>query len=330
MISLALFIAAVLTGLACCAFVRRQLLKAAVLDEPNERSLHKAPVPRGGGLGLWLAFFIVSSFYVFYTKTDITHTHIFIGMGILALMLISWLDDKKSLSPFIRFSVHMATVSMGLLTLSDQQLIFQGWLPVWADRTLTGFAWLWFINLYNFMDGIDGITGTQTLYLCAGFIIVTVLTSIALTLTPMALILAGVALGFLILNWHPAKLFLGDVGSIPLGYVTGYLMIMLAVHGQLGTALALPLYYAADASITLIRRMLAGKKFWQAHREHYYQKAALATMRHDHVVWPMIIANAGLLALCVASLYAGWAVLCAAPLLVLGLLWYLKKLATQK
>ena len=128
-----------------------------------------------------------------------------------------------------------------------------------------------------------------------------------MTYSTLTLLLTGACLGFLALNWHPAKIFLGDVGSVPLGYLTGFLLISLAVKGCLAAAVILPLYYLADSGITLLRRLMKGEKIWQAHRRHFYQQAALALGRHDRVVYRIIIANIGLIAAALLSLTNPWA-----------------------
>lgn len=345
-----LFLIALAVSWAACGFVRTQLLKAVIMDAPNERSLHKVPVPRGGGLGLWLAGGIILAALLGlmllatgnWPEVD-RADRLFPFLAVLALILVSWLDDKRSLSPVLRLGVHILAVTLGLLSLPEDKLILGGALPFWLERFLLGFGWLWFINLYNFMDGIDGITGAESLHICAGVLAVYFFLQSGVDgfgnfhtdpplvdpLVSHALPLAGLVAGFLLWNWHPAKLFLGDVGSIPLGYIFGLFLIHLALVGYVGIALTLPLYYLADATITLLRRMSDRKKFWQAHREHFYQKAALAVGRHDAVVWPIIATNLALFGLSVASLYAGTPVLFVAPLPVALLLWYLSRLSRK-
>jgi UDP-N-acetylmuramyl pentapeptide phosphotransferase/UDP-N-acetylglucosamine-1-phosphate transferase len=305
-----------------CGKVRGHLLAASILDNPNERSMHTAPVPRGGGIAIWLTVFPVWILYDLFNGQFFEHFFIMLGAG--ALIIVSWLDDKKSLPARERFMVHILAVALGLISLPITHYVFQGILPLWLDRVVAGFAWLWFINLTNFMDGIDGLSGAQTAHTGIGFIIIAALSAaIPETSLIIAACITGAALGFLVWNWHPAKLFLGDVGSIPLGYLLGYLLMILAVNGYLGIALALPLYYVADASITLIRRMVEKKKFWQAHREHFYQKATLGTGSPVQVVIPIIITNIGLLLISVVALTVNVWLLLLAPLLVAGLLWYL-------
>jgi UDP-N-acetylmuramyl pentapeptide phosphotransferase/UDP-N-acetylglucosamine-1-phosphate transferase len=326
MMDIAFFLPVFLAGLfswLLCLLLRRKL----VMDMPNGRSLHALPVPRGAGIAVMAA---VLPLWAFFLKDhDQISKHVVLMAGTLLLAGISWWDDKKNLPPHIRFAVHIMAVGLGLGSLTAGEFIFGGALPFWLDRLLAGLCWLWFINLTNFMDGIDGITGSNTVHLSLGFALIAVLGSFAdQSDTVLAMLLLGASLGFLFWNWHPAKMFLGDVGSIPLGYLTGYLMIMLAVNGHLAIALTLPLYYIADASFTLIRRQLEGKKIWQAHREHFYQQAALAA-GHRKTVKAIIAANALLLALAALSLQTSPFVLVSAPLPVLGLIWYLKRLRQQ-
>ncbi len=310
----------------CCGKVRERLLAASILDNPNERSMHSAPVPRGGGIAIWLTVFPIWMLYDIFTGQFLNHICLMIGAA--ALIIVSWLDDKKSLPARERFMVHLLAVALGLISLPIDHFVFQGALPLWLDRVVAGFAWLWFINLTNFMDGIDGISGAQTVHIGLSFIIIALVsTTMPHTNFIIAASVAGAAIGFLIWNWHPAKLFMGDVGSIPLGYLLGFLMMMLAVRGYLGIALTLPLYYVADASITLIRRMLEKKKFWEAHREHFYQQAALGAGSPIPVVRAIIIANIGLLIISMLAITVTVWALVFAPLLVAGLLWYLKRLS---
>ncbi len=312
-----------------CGKVREKLLAASILDNPNERSMHTAPVPRGGGIAIWMTVFPVWLLYDIFNGQF--QNHFCLMLGTAALIIVSWLDDKKSLPARERFMVHLLAVALGLISLPLNQFVFQGALPLWLDRVVAGFAWIWFINLTNFMDGIDGISGAQTIHTSIAFLIISALsTAIPHTHFIIAASIAGAAIGFLIWNWHPAKIFMGDVGSIPLGYLLGFLMMVLATHGYLGIALALPLYYVTDASFTLMRRISQKKKFWQAHREHFYQQAALGAGSPIPVVKAIIGANIGLLVISIAAMTINVWALVFAPLLVAGLVWYLKRLSPLK
>jgi UDP-N-acetylmuramyl pentapeptide phosphotransferase/UDP-N-acetylglucosamine-1-phosphate transferase len=345
----AVVIAAAFSWVAC-RFVRSFLLKKKILDRPNSRSLHTSPCPRGGGLGIWMAFIpvvvlthILMPFLYTPPQAQIRvllylwewQAPILAAMGLL--IFISWKDDRKSLPFYLRLGAHVLAIVFVFSSFSENVHVLKDWpLPLWLDRLIAGFAWLWFINLTNFMDGMDGLSGSEAIHLCIGFILLIFLSQSPqywethpLPYPPMvyAACLLGAVVGFLFWNWPRAKLFLGDVGSIPLGFLLGYFMLMLAGEGYWYIALALPLYYLADATITLLRRILQKKKFWQAHREHFYQKAAMAVKTQETVLYPIIAANTGLLIVCVLSLKMRMEIIFLAPLIVGVLMWYLRRLA---
>ena len=141
------------------------------------------------------------------------------------------------------------------------------------------------INLFNFMDGIDGLAATEMIGVGIGFCLLSAFAGVTFphALFAYNLILAAAGCGFLWWNWHPAKIFLGDVGSIPIGFLLGYLLLLAANSGYLFAALILPAYYLSDGTITLARRLWQGKKIWVAHSEHYYQQAVRRGRRHDTV-----------------------------------------------
>jgi UDP-N-acetylmuramyl pentapeptide phosphotransferase/UDP-N-acetylglucosamine-1-phosphate transferase len=268
-----------------------------ILDHPNERSSHTLPTPRGGGLAVTpvvaLAWAWLGNQY---------GDPLALGAALAAFVLLglSWLDDRKGLPPLPRFLAMALTVGGGLALLWPELLVFGGLLPLWADRLVAALGWLWFINLYNFMDGIDGITGVETASLGIGVALVATLAG-AVQAIPLALMAAAAGLGFLVWNWHPAKIFLGDSGSVPLGYLLGLLLIMLAASGQLAAALILPAYYLADATITLLWRLKDGEKVWQAHRRHFYQRAVQGGKTHAQVSRTIALANVGLIACAVLA-----------------------------
>ena len=251
---------AVLTGL-----VRAVLLRRGILDRPNERSSHARAVPRGGGIAVvgvllaaWLALWL----------WDICR-----GCGALfwvalaaalGLAAVSWLDDLRGgLSVLLRLFAQIAAVGAGIASLPGDALVFQGAVPALVDHALAAAAWLWFVNLFNFMDGIDGISGAEGASLGLGAFLLALLGLAPAGLGPLGLALAGVSLGFLLWNWDPAKIFLGDVGSVPLGYLAGWLLLALAAAGAWQAALLLPAYYLADATFTLFRRLLRGRRIWE-------------------------------------------------------------------
>ena len=188
-------------------------------------------------------------------------------------------------------------------------------------------------NLTNFMDGVDGLAGTEAATVGLGYAIVTHMApspaAIPSQLPDLALILTFAALGYLVWNWAPARIFMGDVGSIPLGFLLGLFMLDLAYRGLWTAALILPLYFIADATTTLLDRLGRGAKPWQAHREHAYQRAVLSGLSHAVVVLHIAVLNAALVALAVLSISAPWNALAAAAGLTAALLaWFRTRAVT--
>lgn len=286
--------------------VLRVLRHHNVLDLPNARSSHSIPTPRGGGWGV-LAALVPAWLAVGAWAGDLDRLA-YPMAGLVALVAVSWLDDIRTVSPLLRLAVQVLAVAMALAGIDAP--VFQGLLPLPLDRLVAALAWIWFVNLYNFMDGIDGITGTETATIGLGLVLVaaaasvSTLAAIASPLVPYALALAAAALGFLVWNWHPARIFLGDVGSVPLGFLIGWLLLRAAQDGLWLPALILPLYYLVDATATLGRRLLRGEKVWQAHRSHVYQQAVQRGRRHDQVVRAIALANLGLILVAVGSVVA--------------------------
>jgi len=298
------------------------LRKKQVLDIPNERSSHSLPTPRGGGLAVTPICLAAWALLAWLGEAPITS--LWVAAGGLGLLVLSWLDDRHNLPAAPRLALHACACIIGLAALPSDALILQGWLPFWADRLVALLGYVWFVNLYNFMDGVDGITGVETACVALG------LTALAVVfrrveIMGLSLTLVAAAIGFLIWNWHPAKLFLGDSGSVPLGYLLGWLLLDLAGHGELIAALILPLYYLADATITLGRRAVRGEKVWQAHREHFYQQAVKGGEPHDRVVLTILGANMLLMVLAHSTVWAGYRPLVLAVLLVAALLRHFAK-----
>jgi len=255
------------------------------------------PTPRGGGLVVVSVVLVVCGVQPF--LGDAPHAG-WSTIAIAALLMgFSWLDDVRGLPVSARLVAHFAAAIAGIALLPAHSLVFQGWLPIWMDRAVAVIAWVWFINLFNFMDGIDGISSTETASIGIGIAFVSLFGNLGPDTEANAL--AGAALGFLIWNWHPAKIFLGEVGSVPLGFLLGGLLLGEAARGQWAAALILPGYYLADATITLCKRAIAGEKVWQAHKRHFYQIALRGGASHATVVLWIAGANLILIALAILS-----------------------------
>ena len=300
------------------------LVRKAILDHPNERSSHEAPTPKGGGIALVPVIGLAWTGLGFYFGISPV---LVLGLSGLAfgLAAISWVDDVRGLSPLIRLLVQIVAVFLALALLPNPGLYFHGLLPSLADTLVAGLLWVWFINLFNFMDGIDGISGVESITIGLGVALI-----VGGPAGLLGLIVAGAALGFLKWNWHPAKIFLGDVGSVPLGFLLGWLLLQTAADGNWAAALILPGYYLADSGITLLRRALRGERVWQAHRQHFYQQAVQRGLSHAVVSTHVFIVGIALIVLAwVASQGPALISLGLAIVMCLGFLVFLKGRGTS-
>ncbi len=294
-------------GLASCiatALLRKVLLRKGVLDTPNHRSSHTVPTPRGGGIALMGVLLAGWFGYALSVPTPIPGLWQVIA-GSLGLMAVSWLDDLKNLSARVRLVVQISAVVLGFWGLKNGGLnikLFPEFIPQIVDYIVLGLAWIWLINLYNFMDGIDGITGVETSSITIGLIALALLLSWPQEYYYLPLIVLATTLGFLIWNWEPSAIFLGDVGSVPLGYILGWFFLLLIAKGLWAAAFILPLYYLCDATWTLTRRSLRKEKVWHAHKEHCYQIAVQNGASHKKVA--LVILACNLCLICITVLFS--------------------------
>ncbi|HUN47725.1 MAG TPA: glycosyltransferase family 4 protein [Stellaceae bacterium] len=317
-----LLLLALLVFLASCAgswVVMRWLKRRLILDHPVERSSHAEPVPKGSGIAV-VTVLLAGWLWLGTTGASPPETLLICCLA-FALGSLSWLNDVTHLPAALRLVVHLLIAFVGLQALPDRGQIFQGLLPVRADEIATLLLWTWFLNLFNFMDGIDGITTVETVAIGCGLAAVAVLTGVGSGgYLALVVALAAAMLGFLPWNWHPAKVFLGDVGSVPLGFVVGWLLLLLAGRGFWAPALLLPLYYLADATLTLARRLLKGERVWQAHRSHFYQRGLGRDRNHATVSILILICDLGLVGAAVLSLWSPALGIVLGVLLIAGLL----------
>jgi len=238
-------------------FLLRAPFLAQVLDQPNARSLHVAPTPRFGG------FVIIVAILVSWSLAGITDWPTSTCMAVLAIL--SLLDDVKGLNVGWRFLGH-TSAAVAFLLMLPLPLHILLLVPVIL-------AMVWMINLYNFMDGSDGLAGGMALF---GFGAYAVSASLAVdkTLILQSAVVAAASLGFLWFNFHPARIFMGDVGSIPLGFLAAALGLLGLQHGDWPLWFPILVFspFIVDATVTLLKRLLRREKIWQAHRSHYYQR----------------------------------------------------------
>jgi UDP-N-acetylmuramyl pentapeptide phosphotransferase/UDP-N-acetylglucosamine-1-phosphate transferase len=212
-------------------------------------------------------------------------------------------DDIRSIGVAPRLLLQALAVALVVYTLPDA-LRLAPFLPRWLERLLLVVGGLWFVNLVNFMDGLDWMTVAEVVPVTAALAIIGAFGLLPPAETIVSFALCGAVIGFAYFNRPVARLFLGDVGSLPIGLLLGWLLVQLAGHHGLAAAILLPLYYLADATITLVRRLLNGEPVWQAHRSHFYQRATDRGLTVSQVVAHVFAVNLGLAALAFATLAA--------------------------
>ena len=277
-----------------------------IVDIPGNRRAHLKITPRGGGVSLVIIFiFIIISWREI---MGIPPMWRFIGI-FFQVALISFVDDLKNTHASIRFIIHLCGAMAVLSIYLTPNLLFHQLLPDSLDFAVATICLTAFINIYNFMDGIDGITASQSIHLAITILLVCFLQKsmiIHVTLVQIiATIILGWSLGFLIFNWQPASIFIGDVGSISIGFLLGICLILLAASGQklFISSIIMCLYYISDGGLTILIRLIKGEKIWQPHLQHFFQKAVRKGMSHKQIVSNIIICNFCLMILSLTSLY---------------------------
>ena len=270
---------------------------------PNARSSHAAPTPQGGGIAVVVAALAVSMAVVWTSHqfSADAHTHVLlVALAAVFLAGVGAVDDVREVGVIPRFLAQVAAVLLVMAALPEGMRAAP-FLPGWLERIALLVAGLWLVNLVNFMDGIDWMMVAEVVPLTAGIAVVGALGTLPPEALVVALALNGAMLGFAPFNRPVARLFLGDMGSLPIGLILVWLLFLVAGSGYLVAAILLPLYFVADATITLLKRLAAGEKVWQAHRSHYYQHARAGGMSVMEVVSRVFAVNCGLVALSAMS-----------------------------
>ncbi|MCO5090404.1 glycosyltransferase family 4 protein [Bosea sp. (in: a-proteobacteria)] len=289
--------AAVLAAVLCMGL--RPLLQRYALARPNARSSHKIPTPQGGGIAVLIGAFAALGAALWLTPVEgeAARAVLALALATAGLAVVGAWDDIRPLPASLRLVLQAACVGFVLLRVAPGLRLFPEVLPLPVERGLALLAGLWFVNLVNFMDGLDWITAAGIVPLTGAL----ALAGMAGVIDPvtgwLAAALCGGLIGFAPFNRPVARLFLGDVGSLPIGLVTAYLLYRLAGAGAFTAALILPLYHITDATITLLRRLARGEKVWQAHRSHFYQQATANGFSVIAVVGRVALLNLALAAI---------------------------------
>lgn len=283
-------------------FLIRIMTHYGIVDKPSKRRAHLDVVPRGAGLALMLVFIAFAIFNQTLSSSNIIQLFV-------PISLVSFWDDITKIAIPFRFFIHILCALLAIIWFIQPRSLLHYEVNIYIDLAITTLAFVAFINIYNFMDGIDGITAVEsihlsitTLLLCYLKIdIITHLNFIVIT----NLILLGFALGFIIFNWSPAKIFIGDVGSISLGFLCGVCLLMLACDSErlFVSCVIASLYYITDGGLTILIRLINKEKIWTPHLNHFFQKAIRRGWTHKEVVTNIIICNLCLMILSAGALY---------------------------
>ncbi|WP_448044757.1 MraY family glycosyltransferase [Bradyrhizobium liaoningense] len=296
---LAVAIAALISALV--TWTSRPLLQRYALARPNARSSHRIPTPQGAGIAVIAATLIVASLWAAWANVAIPP--VLIGATVL-IALVGFADDIKSLPVIVRLALQAACVGAVVFTAPETARIVPA-LPLPLERGLIVLAGVWFVNLVNFMDGLDLMTVAEVVPVTAALLLLGMLGDLSWPAVLIATALCGAMLGFAPFNRPVAKVFLGDVGSLPIGLLLGWCLLELAFRGQTAAALLLPAYYLADSTITLFRRIIRREPFWSAHRTHFYQRATDNGFTVRRVVGEAFALNLVLALLAIATIRAG-------------------------
>ncbi|WP_336489142.1 MraY family glycosyltransferase [Methylobacterium nigriterrae] len=275
----------------------RPLLQRYALARPNARSSHTVPTPQGGGIAIVAAILLTAGLLPLADAAP--REMLTLGLSTVSLALVGAVDDIRPLPAGLRLILQAAAVTALVLAV-DGQLVPA--IPAWMERGLAILAGLWFVNLVNFMDGLDWMTLSEIVPVSGALFLAGTGGALPPAPTLVAAALLGAMLGFAPFNRPVARLFLGDVGSLPIGLVTAWLLYRLALEGGLAAAILLPLVYIADATLTLARRALRREPVWQAHRSHFYQRATVNGLSVTGVVARVFVVNLGLAFLAAATL----------------------------
>ena len=294
--SIAVLAGILTTGLIALAW---PWLKSYALARPNARSSHHRPTPQGGGIAVvattlavaWGAVAVFSPL-----AQDLGGQFLTVTAAAMFLACVGAVDDLRTLPAALRLSLQFIAVGAVIAAVPSELQVLP-LLPWWLERVCLLFGGVWLVNLVIFMDGIDCITVAEVVPVTGAIILLGSFGAIGLLPAIVAAALFGASLGFAPFNRPVAKLFLGDVGSLPIGLLLVWLLLQLANSGHLAVALILPLYYLADATISLGRRVARGEPFWQAHRTHFYQRATDNGFSVPEILIRIFLVNLGLGAL---------------------------------
>jgi len=297
--SLLFILAALILAFILTYIVRWIAIKTSIMDMPSDRSSHEIPTPRGGGLAIAAAWFLAVT--LLYLNGNIEQNFFYALLSGLILVVISYIDDILSISYAVRLIFQVISIAIGLYFLGGLESLDIGFFQIEQPvilSVLAAIALLWFINLFNFVDGIDGYAAVETIFISVAIFIIAG--------NFYVLFLGAAVLGYLYWNFARKKIFMGDVGSTLLGYTLGIIAIHESNQGELPVLVfaILSSLFWFDATITLFRRAKNKEKLTEAHKKHAYQRFVQGGYSHKATVLYSVGINLGLFGIAyLASIY---------------------------
>lgn len=303
-----LFTCTLIVSIVLIKMLIKPLVFFGMLDVPSDRRAHQSITPRGAGIVLVLVLIVGGTLFE-YQFTSSFNVSFKLMPVFLLISAISFLDDIKTIPIFIRLIVHLLSAWLSIFLFLYPKTILHQELPGYIDLILSIIAFTAFLNIYNFLDGVDGITAVESIHLSITILVLCylkydVIINVNLIIV-ISILICAFSIAFLLFNWYPASIFIGDVGSISLGFLLGLCLLFIAASGErlFASASIAVLYYLGDGGLTILIRLINKEKIWQPHLKHFFQKAIKSGMSPNQVVTRVILCNALLMILSISSLY---------------------------
>ena len=284
--------ALLLLSIGCVIIYKKIAVHYNILANPGYRTLHESPTPRGGGLIFSLVF--VFSILIFGGVYELSNQIFYIfGVGGFIATLFGFIDDIKNIGPKTKLIIQLFLSALTIYWLDLGELLPLGWIPSFMIIPFILFFMVWIMNAYNFMDGIDGMAASGAIFISLTLAIVLFLTNGSVEVTDIFILIAIVVSGFILFNWPPATIFMGDAGSVFLGYIFGSLLLFTVLNNGISvwSWLTVSGYFFADTIVTQIMRVILVKKWYLAHRSHAYQNLTRITNSHFKVTGGVTLYN---------------------------------------
>lgn len=298
--------------LVSCGFLTRYFAllfeRKNIVDKPSQRRAHSKITPRGGGVAIVISFIL--SFLIFdYHEHSAFVYSVYLLPPLCLVAAISLLDDISHVSIIYRLCIHLVASALVVYFFLWPRTLLHDELPIYLDFALAFIGLAMFVNIYNFLDGIDGITASESIHLSTTLLILCTMRYDVIAHVDLVIVISTLtcasSIAFIYYNWHPAKVFLGDVGSISLGFLLGLALLIVASSGSrlFASCFIACLYYIADGGLTILIRLVNGEKIWLPHLKHFFQRAVRKGMSHQEITTKIAICNFSLMCLAINALY---------------------------